>query len=45
LIEQHTKDQLEEWGAKYHELIMGKLYYDLYIDDKVINARDWELLP
>lgn len=33
-----TKSQLETWGAKYHELILGKPYYDLFIDDKNQNA-------
>ena len=29
-----TQSQLEEWGAKYHELIMGKPHADYFIDDK-----------
>ena len=29
-----TKNQLESWGAKHHELIMGKPSADYYIDDK-----------
>jgi len=29
-----TKDQLEEWGVKYHELILGKPSGDIYVDDK-----------
>ena len=33
-----TKSQLEIWGANYHELILGKPYYDLFIDDKNQNA-------
>lgn len=36
-----TKKQLEEWGAKHHELKLGKPYYDLFIDDKNINTVDW----
>ena len=32
-----TKDQLETWGAKYHNLILGKPAYDILIDDKAIN--------
>ena len=36
-----TKKQLEEWGAKHHELKLGKPYYDLFIDDKNINTIDW----
>jgi hypothetical protein len=37
-----TKSQLERWGAKHHDLILGKPAYDLYIDDKSINTRTWE---
>ena len=36
-----TQRQLREWGAKYHELKMGKPAYDIFIDDKNINAKDW----
>ena len=39
-----TKKQLEAWGAKHHNLILGKPAYDLYIDDKSINTRSWEKL-
>jgi hydroxymethylpyrimidine pyrophosphatase-like HAD family hydrolase len=34
-----TKRQLKEWGVKYHELIMGKPYADLYIDDKGMQSE------
>lgn len=38
-----TKSQLEEWGVKYHELIMNqKPHFDLLIDDKCINIEDWK---
>jgi hypothetical protein len=33
-----TTKQLSEWGVKYHQLIMGKVHYDLLIDDKAINS-------
>jgi len=33
-----TKAQLDSWGCKYHELRMGKPFYDLFIDDKNIEA-------
>jgi|TARA_Y100000310_G_C20694529_1_gene824609 histidinol phosphatase-like enzyme len=33
-----TTRQLEEWGVKYHQLIMGKAHYDLLIDDKAIDS-------
>jgi len=37
-----TSQQLQSWGCKYHELRLDKPYYDLYIDDKVLNTEDWE---
>jgi hypothetical protein len=36
-----TESQLKSWGVKYHELKFGKPAYDLFIDDKNINSRDW----
>ena len=36
-----TKMQLNIWGCKYHELILGKPNGDIYIDDKGINANDF----
>jgi hypothetical protein len=36
-----TEKQLQEWGVKYHELKFGKPYYDLFIDDRNMNTRDW----
>jgi len=37
-----TKNQLNEWGIKYHELITNqKPNADLFIDDKGINVHDW----
>ncbi len=33
-----TLKQLNDWGVKYHQLVMGKLHYDLLIDDKAINS-------
>lgn len=29
-----TKQQLDSWGAKYHQLECNKPYYDVLIDDK-----------
>lgn len=40
-----TEEQLKTWNVKYHELKMGKPYYDLFIDDKNINAKDFDALP
>lgn len=33
-----TANQLNEWGCKYHKLILGKPSGDYYIDDKGINS-------
>jgi hypothetical protein len=35
-----TKIQLDEWGAKYHELNCKKPYYDLFIDDKTLRIEE-----
>lgn len=37
---QLTKSQLDEWGAKYHELKCDKPYYDILIDDKAISIEN-----
>jgi dTDP-glucose 4,6-dehydratase len=37
-----TKDQLDTWGVKYHELKLGKPVYDLFIDDKSMNPSVWD---
>ena len=34
-----TKKQLKEWGAKYHELHLGKPHYDVYVGDKALNDK------
>lgn len=36
-----TKQQLESWGVKYHQLIFEKPVADVFIDDKAVNIRDW----
>ena len=37
-----TEKQLQDWGAKYHELIVGgKPFFDMYICDKSYNSEDW----
>lgn len=35
--ERLTREQLQRWSVKYHELRMGKPYYDRIIDDKSEN--------
>lgn len=38
---QLTLQQLQEWGCKYHDLIMHqKPAYDLLIDDKALKIED-----
>ena len=34
-----TQQQLNRWGAKHHDLKLGKPHYDLFIDDKNINSE------
>lgn len=37
-----TESQLDRWGCKYHDLIVGvEKPWDLIIDDKVLNTEDW----
>jgi len=36
-----TLDQINNWGVKFHELILGKPSGDFYIDDKGMNANDF----
>ena len=36
-----TEMQLNTWGAKYHDLKLGKPHYDLFIDDKNINSETY----
>jgi CMP-N,N'-diacetyllegionaminic acid synthase len=33
-----TIQQLDGWGLKYDQLVMGKIHYDLLIDDKALNS-------
>ena len=35
-----TKKQLNDWGAKHHELRVEKPYYDLFIDDKNMRIEE-----
>ena len=35
-----TKNQLIKWGVKHHELVMGKVSYDVLIDDKALNSSN-----
>ena len=36
-----TRDQLNKWGVKYHQLFLGKPAGDMYIDDKGVRDKDF----
>ncbi len=36
-----TKEQLDGWGVRYHQLFLGKPAGDFYIDDKGIRDEDF----
>ena len=37
-----AEKQLKKWQLKYHEFIMGKPSYDLFVDDKAFGfKKDW----
>ena len=36
-----TKDQLDNWGVKFHQLLLGKPAYDIFIDDKSFNSENY----
>lgn len=37
-----TERQLREWAVPYDELVFGKPYADLYVDDRAVNVADYE---
>ena len=37
-----TNQKIKDWGVKCHEVRLGKPYYDLFIDDKNMNTKDWK---
>lgn len=39
---QLTKDQADRFGIKHHEIVMGKLDYDLFVDDKAISVFEFD---
>ena len=39
LLYDKTVEQLILWEVKYHKLIMGKIHYDVLIDDKSLNSN------
>lgn len=34
-----TLNSLREWGVKHHGLFMGKLHYDMLVDDKCMDLE------
>lgn len=34
-----TQDQLDSWGIKYDELILGKPHVDVFVDDKGFQVK------
>lgn len=36
-----TKNQLQNWNAKFHDLIIGKPSADYYVDDRMIGLSDF----
>ena len=38
--EELTRQQLDSWGAKYHELKVDKPFYDLFIEDKALRIEE-----
>lgn len=36
-----TEQQMTTWGVRYHELYLGKPYYDLMIDDRAMSLSEW----
>lgn len=37
-----TEKSLNDWGVKYHKIVMGKIDFDILIDDKAIGIEDLE---
>jgi hypothetical protein len=35
-----TKKQLNDWGAKHHELYCDKPYYDIFVEDRSIRIEE-----
>lgn len=36
-----TRTQLDKWGLRFHELILGKPAADIYVDDRAIRDSDF----
>ena len=38
-----TEKQLKEWGVKYHQLLLNKPPYDVFIDDLAYNVKEFRV--
>ena len=36
-----TAGQMEKWGVRYHSLLLGKPFADVFIDDKGVSDTDY----
>ena len=36
-----TKNQLDNWGVKYHGLKLGKPDCDIFVDDRAMSNFEW----
>jgi len=36
-----TLQQLNDWGCKFHQLMLGKPSADYYIDDKAVTDKEF----
>jgi hydroxymethylpyrimidine pyrophosphatase-like HAD family hydrolase len=37
-----TEDWLRKHDVRYHVLMCGKPHYDVWVDDRACNAKDWQ---
>lgn len=37
-----TLDSLNQWGVKFHKLVMGKIHFDMLIDNNAMGVDDIE---
>lgn len=36
-----TRTQLTEWGCRFNSINLGKPVYDVWVDDRAVNAKDF----
>lgn len=39
-----TESQMKKFGVKYHELVMGKVDCDFFIDDKAVTLKEFDAM-